>query len=61
MLMLDLLKLRHQSALDLQAQLVEAEQRTADANQATRNAEIALMMKQKELDLILAKIQSPLA
>jgi hypothetical protein len=48
------------SANLVKAQLAEAEQRTANANQATRDAEIALMMKQKELDLILAKIQIPL-
>ena len=42
--MSDLVKQRHQSALELQAQL-------ADANQATRDAEMALAVKQKELAL----------
>jgi hypothetical protein len=45
--MSDLVKQRHQSALELQAQL-------AAANQATKNAEEALAMKQKELDSLRA-------
>jgi hypothetical protein len=51
--MSDLVKLRRQSALELQAQL-------AEANQATENAVMALARKQKELDLFRVMYQSSL-
>lgn len=51
--MSDLVKVRHQSALELQAQL-------AEANEATKNAEAALAAKQKELESVLAMYQSSL-
>jgi hypothetical protein len=51
--MSDLIKLRHQSALDLQGQL-------SQAKEATKNAEVALAAMQKELDSVRAMYQSSL-
>ena len=52
--MSDLMKLRHQSALDLQGELSES-------REATKKAEKALAEMQKELESVRAMFQSSLA
>jgi hypothetical protein len=59
--MSDLYRARFQSAFELRTQLSQAEQiaaeATARAESVTKNAEIALMEKQNELDSVLALLR----
>jgi len=56
-----LVRAQYQSAFDLQNRLDVANQTTADAQAALRNAEQALEDKQKELDNILTMYKITLA